>query len=34
MLINEPLGRKLALAAFVGMLLGIFWIRRIVRIQV
>ncbi|MCF7202883.1 type II secretion system F family protein [Pseudomonas oligotrophica] len=34
MLVNEPLGRKLALAAFVAMLLGIFWIRRIVRIQV
>jgi len=34
MLINEPTGHKLIMAAFVAMLLGIFWIRRIIRIQV
>lgn len=34
MLIKEPLGQKLVMAAFVAMLLGILWIRRIIRIQV
>jgi tight adherence protein B len=34
MLLNEPAGQKLAVAAFVGMLAGILWIRRIIRIQV
>ncbi|NWL75557.1 secretion system protein [Pseudomonas taiwanensis] len=34
MLIKEPIGQRLAMAAFVAMILGIFWIRRIIRIQV
>ncbi|BBN56853.1 pilus assembly protein TadB [Pseudomonas chlororaphis subsp. aurantiaca] len=34
LLINEPLGQKMVLGAFVAMLLGIFWIRKIIRIQV
>jgi tight adherence protein B len=34
MLLNDPAGKKLAVAAFVGMLAGILWIRRIIRIQV
>ena len=33
-LIREPIGQKMVMAAFVSMLLGIFWIRRIIRIQV
>ncbi|MBD2836763.1 type II secretion system F family protein [Pseudomonas sp. JM0905a] len=33
-LINDPLGQKMVMAAFVAMILGIFWIRRIIRIQV
>ncbi|AZC71480.1 type II secretion system F family protein [Pseudomonas chlororaphis] len=34
LLINESLGRKMVLGAFVAMLVGIFWIRKIIRIQV
>ena len=34
LLINEPIGQRLSVAAFGAMLLGIFWIRRIIRIQV
>ncbi|WP_375739110.1 type II secretion system F family protein [Pseudomonas boanensis] len=34
LLINEPIGQKLVMAAFVAMVLGIFWIRKIIRIQV
>ncbi|WP_349569607.1 type II secretion system F family protein [Azotobacter salinestris] len=34
MLVKDPFGQKLILAAFVAMLLGIFWIRKIIRIQV
>jgi tight adherence protein B len=34
LLIQEPLGRKLVMAAFVAMLLGIAWIRKIIRIEV
>ncbi|MGE4404199.1 type II secretion system F family protein [Pseudomonas sp.] len=34
LLINEPIGQKLSMAAFGAMLVGIFWIRRIIRIQV
>jgi len=34
LLINEPIGQKLSMAAFAAMLVGIFWIRRIIRIQV
>ncbi|MCY1383011.1 Type II secretion system (T2SS), protein F [compost metagenome] len=34
MLIKEPLGQKMVMAAFVAMLLGILWIRKIIRIQV
>ncbi len=34
LLLKEPLGQKLAIAAFVAMLSGIFWIRKIIRIQV
>ena len=34
MLINDPFGRQLIVAAFIAMLLGIFWIRRIIRIEV
>lgn len=33
-LLNDPVGHKLIFAAFGSMLLGIFWIRRIIRIQV
>jgi tight adherence protein B len=33
-LIKDPIGQKLVMAAFVAMLLGIFWIRKIIRIQV
>ncbi|SDH86119.1 tight adherence protein B [Pseudomonas benzenivorans] len=33
-LIKDPLGQKLVMAAFVAMLLGILWIRKIIRIQV
>ena len=34
MLIKEPLGQKLATAAFGAMVVGIFWIRKIIQIQV
>ena len=34
MLLKEPLGHKLIVIAFVCMLLGIVWIRKIIRIQV
>ena len=34
LLIKEPMGQKLVVAAFVAMLLGILWIRKIIRIQV
>jgi tight adherence protein B len=34
LLLQEPLGQKLAIAAFVAMLSGILWIRKIIRIQV
>ncbi|VVO17538.1 type II secretion system F family protein [Pseudomonas fluorescens] len=34
LLIKEPLGQKLVMGAFVAMLIGIFWIRKIIRIQV
>jgi tight adherence protein B len=34
LLIKEPLGQKLVIGAFVAMLIGIFWIRKIIRIQV
>lgn len=34
LLIKEPLGQKLVMGAFVAMLLGIFWIRKIIRIRV
>jgi tight adherence protein B len=34
LLLQEPLGRKLVMAAFVAMLLGIAWIRKIIRIEV
>ncbi|MGH8355204.1 MAG: type II secretion system F family protein, partial [Pseudomonas sp.] len=34
LLIKEPTGQKLVMGAFVSMLLGIFWIRKIIRIQV
>ena len=34
LLIKEPLGQKLVIWAFVAMLIGIFWIRKIIRIQV
>ncbi|MNO05869.1 hypothetical protein D3C81_2274190 [compost metagenome] len=33
-LINDPMGRKLIIGAFCAMLIGIFWIRKIIRIQV
>jgi len=33
-LINDPTGHKLIIGAFVAMLVGIFWIKRIIRIQV
>jgi tight adherence protein B len=34
LLFKEPLGQKLVVGAFVVMLIGIFWIRKIIRIQV
>ncbi|MFZ3186576.1 MAG: type II secretion system F family protein [Pseudomonas sp.] len=34
LLLKEPLGRKMVMAAFVAMLLGIAWIRKIIRIEV
>ncbi|MNT97167.1 hypothetical protein D3C72_2394270 [compost metagenome] len=34
MLINDPNGRKMIIGAFSAMLIGIFWIRKIFRIQV
>jgi tight adherence protein B len=34
MLINDPIGNKLIIGAFCAMLIGIFWIRKIIRIQV
>ena len=34
MLIKEPIGQKLATAAFGAMVVGIFWIRKIIQIQV
>ncbi|WP_095056586.1 MULTISPECIES: type II secretion system F family protein [unclassified Pseudomonas] len=34
MLINDPNGRKMIIGAFSAMLIGIFWIRKIIRIQV
>lgn len=34
MLLSEPLGHKLIMAAFTSMIMGIFWIRKIIRIQV
>ncbi|MNF17457.1 hypothetical protein D3C80_2209730 [compost metagenome] len=33
-LINEPLGQKMVIAAFVAMIVGILWVRKIIRIQV
>jgi tight adherence protein B len=33
-LIKDPVGQKLVMAAFTAMLLGILWIRKIIRIQV
>ncbi|GLZ89045.1 pilus assembly protein TadB [Metapseudomonas resinovorans] len=33
-LLNDPLGQKMIIYAFVAMIVGIFWIRRIIRIQV
>ncbi|OII58252.1 secretion system protein [Pseudomonas putida] len=33
-LVNDPFGQKLIMAAFGSMLVGIFWIRKIIRIQV
>ncbi|MNC70343.1 hypothetical protein D3C81_2318540 [compost metagenome] len=34
MLLNDPVGHKLIIGAFCSMLAGIFWIRKIIRIQV
>ncbi|MGE8483577.1 MAG: type II secretion system F family protein [Pseudomonas sp.] len=34
LLINDPLGHKLIIGAFCAMLIGIFWIKKIIRIQV
>ncbi|MNO09694.1 hypothetical protein D3C81_2330420 [compost metagenome] len=34
MLVKEPTGQKLIMAAFAAMLLGVLWIRKIIRIQV
>jgi tight adherence protein B len=33
-LINDPTGHKLIIGAFGAMLVGIFWIKKIIRIQV
>lgn len=33
-LLEDPLGRKLILAAFFMMILGVFWIRKIIRVEV
>ena len=34
LLLNDPMGHKLIFWAFGAMLVGIFWIRKIIRIQV
>lgn len=34
LLLTEPLGQKLVIGAFVAMLIGVLWIRKIIRIQV
>jgi tight adherence protein B len=34
MLVKDPFGQRLVMAAFIAMLLGIFWIRRVIRIEV
>ncbi|MFQ5546358.1 MAG: type II secretion system F family protein, partial [Acidiferrobacterales bacterium] len=34
MLTDDPLGHKLIMAAFVMLVIGLFWVRRIIRIQV
>ena len=34
LLFKEPMGQKLIMGAFVAMIIGIFWIRKIIRIQV
>ncbi|MNE77552.1 hypothetical protein D3C80_1738750 [compost metagenome] len=34
LLLNDPVGHKLIIGAFCSMLAGIFWIRKIIRIQV
>jgi tight adherence protein B len=34
MLVKDPFGQRLVIAAFIAMLLGIFWIRRVIRIDV
>ena len=34
MLVKDPFGQRLVVAAFIAMLLGIVWIRRIIRIEV
>ncbi|MBT8766344.1 type II secretion system F family protein [Metapseudomonas boanensis] len=34
LLIKEPIGQKMVMGAFVAMVVGIFWIRKIIRIQV
>jgi tight adherence protein B len=34
LLLNDPLGHKLIIGAFGAMLLGILWIRKVIRIQV
>lgn len=34
MLVKDPFGQRLVMAAFTAMLLGIFWIRKVIRIEV
>jgi len=34
LLIKDPTGHKLVMGAFGSMLMGIFWIRKIIRIQI
>lgn len=34
MMLGEPIGRKIVLAAFAMMIVGIFWIRKLIRVEV
>ncbi len=34
MLLDDPMGLKLIAFAFVGMIIGVYWINRVLRIEV